>query len=219
AAEIIFKSNDVAVMVGGTGLYIDAFCNGIDEIPAIDEDLRKNILLSFETNGIEWLQDEIEKKDPEYFKTGEIKNPQRLLRALEVKLSTGQSITEYQKKEKKKTPFKIIKIGLELPKEQLHHKINERTDAMMQQGLLDEVISLMPFRNLNALNTVGYRELFAHLTGQNSLEESIAKIKLNTRHYAKRQLTWFKKDKEVNWINATTDDLSFIKMCTGLCVS
>jgi tRNA dimethylallyltransferase len=195
----IFKKHDVAVMLGGTGLYVKSFCNGIDEVPVIDPVIREKIIADFEWEGLEWLQKEIEKKDPLYFAKGEIKNPQRMMRALEVKLSTGRSIIEFQTQQKKQRDFNIIKIGLELPKEQLHKHINSRVDAMMKAGLLDEVKKLVPHKKLNALQTVGYRELFGHLAGDLSLEDAVEIIKINTRQYAKRQMTWFKKDEEVKW--------------------
>lgn len=195
----IFKQQDIAVMVGGTGLYVKTFCNGIDEVPVIDPVVREKIIADFEWEGLVWLQHEVEKKDPLYFAKGETKNPQRLMRALEVKLSTGRSIIEFQTQQKKKRDFNILKIGLELPKEQLHKNINSRVDAMIKQGLLAEVKTLLPFKKLNALQTVGYRELFGHLAGDLPLEDAIEIIKINTRQYAKRQMTWFKKDDEIKW--------------------
>lgn len=195
----LFKKQDVVVMVGGTGLYVKTFCQGIDEVPVIDERIRKKINEDFEWEGLQWLQKEVEKNDPLYFSQGEIKNPQRLLRALEVKLSTGRSIIEFRTQQKKKRPFNIIKIGLELPKDELHLRINKRVNMMMQDGLLEEVKKLVPYQKLNALQTVGYRELFGHLAGDLSLNDAIEIIKINTRQYAKRQMTWFKKDEEVNW--------------------
>ena len=198
-ANEIFKHHDVAVVVGGTGLYVKTFCQGIDEVPVVDEKIRKKINAEFEWEGLEWLQKEVEKNDPLYYARGEIKNPHRLLRALEVKLSTGKSLIEFQTQEKKQRDFNIIKIGLEIPKEQLHKNINSRVDAMMKAGLLDEVKKLLPFKKLNALQTVGYRELFGHLAGDLLLQDAVEIIKINTRQYAKRQMTWFKKDEEVCW--------------------
>ncbi len=195
----IFKQHDVAVMVGGTGLYVKTFCNGIDEVPVVDEKIRAKINADFEWEGLEWLQKEVEKNDPLYYAQGEIKNPHRLLRALEVKLSTGKSIIEFRTQQKKYRPFNIIKIGLEIPKEQLHKNINGRVDAMMKAGFLEEVKKLVAHKKLNALQTVGYRELFGHLVGDLKLEDAIEIIKINTRQYAKRQITWFKKDEEVIW--------------------
>lgn len=195
----LFSKHDVVVMAGGTGLYVKTFCQGLDEVPVVDEKIRKKINDDFEWEGLEWLQKEVEKNDPLYYAKGEIKNPHRLLRALEVKLSTGRSIIEFQTQQKKQRPFNIIKIGLELPKEQLHKQINGRVDAMMKAGFTDEVKKLLPYRKLNALQTVGYRELFGHLAGDLELEDAIEIIKINTRQYAKRQMTWFKKDEEVMW--------------------
>jgi tRNA dimethylallyltransferase len=196
----IFIHHDTAVMVGGTGLYIKAFCDGIDELPAIEEAIRQGIISSYKENGLEWLQHEVAKNDPVYFAQGEIKNPQRLMRALEVKISSGRSIIDFQTKQKKQRDFNIIKIGLELPKEHLLNNITSRVDVMMQQGLLDEVKNLQKYKHLNALQTVGYRELFDHLDGLASIESAVERIKINTRQYAKRQMTWFKKDPEIQWV-------------------
>lgn len=195
----IFQLNDIAVMVGGTGLYIKVFCEGMDEVPEADDEVRDKIVSAYEENGLEWLQSEIEKHDPLFFSKGEIKNPQRMMRALEVKLSTGRSIFEFQFKEKKERDFKIIKIGLELSREDLYQNINNRVEEMMKNGLLNEVKSLYSFKELNALHTVGYRELFNFLEAKISLDEAVEKIKQNTRQYAKRQMTWFKRDKEIKW--------------------
>jgi tRNA dimethylallyltransferase len=189
-------------LVGGTGLYIKAFCDGIHVVPVIDSDIKKNIILNFQASGIGWLQNEIEKSDSLYFKNGEMQNPQRLMRALEVRLSTGKSIIEFQTQKKQKRNFNITKIGLELPKVQLHQNINNRVEEMVRNGLLEEVKSLYPYKHLRALQTVGYRELFDHLESGISLHEAIEKIKVNTRQYAKRQMTWFKKNKQVRWISA-----------------
>lgn len=197
----IFKQHDVAVMVGGTGLYIKAFCNGIDEVPAADPLIRKKIITDYQLNGLEWLQQQVQKNDAAYFAKGEIKNPQRLMRALEVKLSSGKSITDFQTMQKKERGFNIIKIGLELAKDELHKRINIRVDAMMDRGLLKEVKQLQACKNLNALQTVGYRELFDYLEGKFSIEEAVEQIKINTRHYAKRQMTWFKKDTDLTWVS------------------
>ena len=198
----IHAHNNVVVMVGGTGLYIKAFCEGLDDIPAVDEALRQRINAQYQANGIAWLQEEVRKADPAYFQQGEIANPQRMLRALEVKLSTGQSISSFQSRQKKERSFNIIKIGLELPRPVLYNRINERVDAMMQQGLEAEAKALLPVRDLNALQTVGYRELFDYFDRNCTREKAIELIKQNTRHYAKRQMTWFKKDAEIHWVDA-----------------
>ncbi len=202
AVEKIFEEHDVAVMVGGTGLYIKAFCEGLDDIPAIDASVKEHIALQYEAGGMEWLQQAVAQEDPEYFKQGEIHNPQRMLRALEVKLSSGDSITSFQRKQKKQRAFNIIKIGLELSRPVLYGRINQRVDAMIAQGLEEEVNSLLPYKHLNALQTVGYRELFDFYEGELSREKAIDLIKQNTRHYAKRQMTWFKKDAAMHWVAA-----------------
>lgn len=199
AAEEIFKENDVAVMAGGTGMYIKAFCEGLDDIPNVDATIRDAIINSYHQNGLEWLQNEIKKDDPLFWEQAEQKNPQRLMRALEVYRATGKSITTFQKKKNVTRPFNIKKIGIHLSKTQLHANINNRVDEMIKAGLADEVKSLMPYRNLNPLQTVGYREIFEYLDGIISLDQCIEKIKSNTRQYAKRQVTWFKKDKEIDW--------------------
>ena len=198
----LFKDHDVIVMVGGTGLYIKAFSEGLDEIPPIDETIRKSISENYEEHGLSWLQEEVRRKDLEFYKVGEIQNPQRMMRALEVVESTGQSILSFRKNKKIKRPFNIVKIGLELPKEELHLNINSRVDKMIEDGLIEEVRSLQGYRDVNALQTVGYSEIFEHLDRKISLEAAIEEIKKNTRQYAKRQMTWFKKDKEINWVNA-----------------
>jgi tRNA dimethylallyltransferase len=195
----LFATKNIVVMAGGTGLYVKAFCEGMDEVPEVDPAIREKIIDDYEINGLSWLQQQVEQNDPEYFAKGEIQNPQRLMRALEVKLSSGQSILSFQNKQKKERDFNIIKIGLELPKEQLYQNINARVDNMMRDGQEAEARSLQSYQQLNALQTVGYKELFEYFDGAISLNEAIEKIKLNTRHYAKRQLTWFKKDPEIKW--------------------
>lgn len=202
AAAEIFNKNEVAIMVGGTGLYIKAFCEGLDDIPAVDAAVKESVAAKFEAGGIEWLQQAVETADPEYFQQGEIFNPQRMLRALEVKLSTGNSITTFQRKQKKDRAFNIVKIGLELPRPLLYNRINKRVDAMIAQGLEAEVESLLAYKQLNALQTVGYRELFEFYEGKLSREKAIELIKQNSRHYAKRQMTWFKKDEGIHWVDA-----------------
>lgn len=197
----LFQVNDIVVMVGGTGLYIKAFCEGLDLIPEIDPAIRQEIVRSYEASGINWLQEQLEKKDPLFSQAGEMQNPQRMMRALEVVESTGQSILSFRKGEKVKRDFNIIKIGLELPKAELHSSIHMRVDNMMEAGLLEEVKRLVHFRNLNALQTVGYAEIFEYIDDNISLEKAIEAIKTHTRQYAKRQLTWFKKDKEFTWFH------------------
>lgn len=197
----LFEQYDTLVMVGGTGLYIKAFCEGMDVMPEIDAELRKDIRKEYDEKGIEWLQRLVKEEDPEFYSKGEIQNPQRMMRALEVTRQTGRSILSFRTAPKAKRDFNIIKIGLELSKEQLHSRINHRVDVMMEAGLLDEVRSLQPFEKLNALQTVGYRELFDHLHGNTDLDTAVELIKKNTRQYAKRQLTWFRRDKDIRWFD------------------
>ncbi len=197
----LFLNHDVVIMAGGTGLYIKAFCEGLDNIPEIPAAVRETIVRNYEEKGLHWLQQQVQQADPEFYSSGEIQNPQRLMRALEVVQHAGQSILNFRKGEKKQRNFEIIKIGLEQPREILVENINKRVDEMIQHGLVAEVKSLLPYRNLNALNTVGYSEIFEYLDGKLSLPEAVERIKINTRQYAKRQMTWFKKDKEVKWFS------------------
>ncbi|MDB5208811.1 MAG: miaA [Flavisolibacter sp.] len=199
-AAALFLKHDVAVMVGGTGLYIKAFCEGMDEIPEVPLELHNEIVQVYNQQGLEWLQEEVKRLDTEFWQSGETQNPQRLMRALEVVKATGKSILHFRKGAKKHRDFNIIKVALELPKETLHHNINHRVDKMIQEGLVEEVQSLLAYRHLNALQTVGYKELFACCDNDISLPEAIEAIKRNTRRYAKRQLTWFRKDNEWEWI-------------------
>jgi tRNA dimethylallyltransferase len=202
AIDKIFQSNDVAVVTGGTGLYLKAFCEGLDEMPPLSPDVRTAIQEQYQQHGLSWLQQQIKEQDPLYYTTGEIQNPQRLMRALEVKQATGQSIRTFQQQKKVTRPFKIIKLGLELPRPELHARINTRVDNMIKQGLQQEAAMLYPFRQYNALQTVGYKEYFDYFSGEEG--DPVEKIKVNTRHYAKRQMTWFKKDMEYHWFNPAT---------------
>ncbi|MFT3908219.1 MAG: tRNA (adenosine(37)-N6)-dimethylallyltransferase MiaA [Ferruginibacter sp.] len=207
AVRDIFLENDIAVMVGGTGLYIKAFCEGLDDIPAVDDEIRNEVIKNYEQGGLSYLQSAIQKADPAFYKTGEMQNPQRMIRALEVQLSTGRSITSYQSKQKKQRDFSIIKTGLQLPREILYERINARVDQMIDDGLVHEAEELISFKKFNALQTVGYRELFDYFDNITSLDRAIELIKQNTRHYAKRQMTWFKKDEEMNWCAPVKDEL------------
>lgn len=211
-AASIFQTNDIVVLAGGTGLYINAFLQGMDEIPEVNVNIRHQLTALYEANGIQWLQSELQQKDPLFASAGEMQNPQRMLRALEVIEATGKSIIQFRKGEKKERVFDIIKIGLDLPREELYNRINQRVDTMMEQGLLQEVRGLSSLQHLNALQTVGYRESFDYLNGLLSFENAVNKIKQNTRHYAKRQLTWFRRDEEMKWFNpfASEEIISFI---------
>ena len=197
----LFQRHDVVIMTGGTGLYIKAFVEGMDEIPDVPEVVRHEIITSYNQNGLEWLQEQVQELDPIYFDRGETKNPQRLMRALEVFKATGRSILSFQKKKIVKRDFPVVKIAIDISKEDLHRNINHRVDQMVDHGLEEEVLSLIPYSHLNALQTVGYKELFDHFNGEISFDEAINEIKKNTRQYAKRQLTWFRKDPEWEWVN------------------
>ena len=198
-ADELFKTHHSAVMVGGTGLYIKAFCEGLDLIPAIDPAIREDIIKQYEKLGLRWLQKEVSVKDPMYWAKGEQQNPQRLMRALEVMIGTGASIVSFQIKNKITRPFNIVKVGLELPRAQLYERINQRVISMVENGLETEVRNLLPQNHLNALQTVGYSEWMPYFEGNLSKEKVIENIQQNTRHYAKRQMTWFKKDPEITW--------------------
>jgi len=200
--ESIFARKDAVVMVGGTGLYIKAFCEGLDLIPAIDAEIRENIITKYEQLGMRWLQKEVSVKDPLYWEKGEQKNPQRLMRALEVMIGTGNSIISFQNKKAIERPFKIVKIGLELDREELYQRINDRVLNMVNEGLEKEVKSLQNSAHLNALQTVGYSEWKDFFEQKISLEKVIENIQQNTRHYAKRQMTWFKRDPAIAWFKA-----------------
>jgi tRNA dimethylallyltransferase len=201
ATELLSKFGS-AVMVGGTGLYIKAFVEGMDQIPAIDPSIRIQIQQDVSTKGIEWLQNQVKQMDPDYWAIadqGEQQNTQRLSRALEVMTGTGQSILSFQNQTKKVRPFNIQKIGIEMPRAQLYDRINQRVHQMDQMGLEEEVKALRPQFHLNALQTVGYQEWLPYLEGNQSKEAVIQAIQQNTRHYAKRQMTWFKKDADIIW--------------------
>ena len=202
----LHKKYEKIILVGGSGLYIDAICKGLDNIPKISPDVRKKLNLKYKENGIKWLQNEVIKIEPDVKDHANFKNPQRLLRILEVFEQTGKKLSYFHSKKIKKRPFKIIKIGLKIKREELYEKINNRVDEMIKNGLIDEVKKLIPFSNNNALNTVGYKELFYFLKNEITLEKAINNIKLNTRRFAKRQITWFKRDKEIKWFNINQSD-------------
>ncbi len=197
----IFSSGSVAVMTGGSGLYLDAVCNGMDAIPPSDKEIRRELETIFEEDGIESLQQRLRVLDPGYYAEVDLKNPRRLFRALEVCLLTGKAYSSFRKKTRHPRPFTIIKTGMELPREVLYERINSRVDAMFAAGLVEEVRSMIPYRHLTSLNTVGYRELFDYFDGSLTLDQAADLIKKNTRHYARRQLTWFRRDKEIKWFN------------------
>jgi tRNA dimethylallyltransferase len=202
----LFQFNDVVVMTGGSGLYIDAVCEGIDDMPDIEISVRDWINEKFETEGIDFLHNRLAEADPEYFAVVDKNNPNRMKRALEVCVSTGKTFTSFRKMNLKPRNFNTIKIGLNISRQLLHKKIEQRVDAMIASGLLDEVIRLVPFRSLNALNTVGYKEIFDFLDEKITLEQAIEKIKTNTRRYARRQLTWLNRYDDITWFSPNDID-------------
>jgi len=194
-----FKKNTIAVMVGGSGLYIDAVCKGIDDFPDVDEELRNSLKNEFHLKGITFYQKRLKELDPEYYKVVDLNNPNRILRALEVCLMTGKPYSAQRMKKPVERDFNIIKVGLNRPRQELNEIIHKRVDIMLEMGLLDEVKGLYPHKNLNALNTVGYKEIFNYLDGEWTLDLAIEKIKTHTRRYAKRQMTWFNRDQDIQW--------------------
>jgi len=198
--EDLYARHDEVVMVGGSGLYIDAVCRGIDDFPDADPALRKMLKEELNAGGLEPLRQRLLSLDPEYYLQVDLSNPNRVMRAIEVCLVTGRKYSEQRTSPVREREFEIIKTGLNTDREDLFRRIEERVDRMMEAGLLEEVRSLIQYRHLNALNTVGYKELFNYLDGIWTLPESIEKIKTNTRRYAKRQLTWFKRDESIEWI-------------------
>lgn len=211
--DTLFKTNDTVLLVGGSGLYIDAICKGFDELPEADAEVRTKINSLLEEKGIEALQELLKELDPEYYSKVDLQNPQRMSRALEVCLTTGEPYSALRKGNIKKRDFNIIKIGLNTEREVLYERINKRVDIMMQQGLLEEVKKLLPQKHLNALQTVGYSELFDFLENKTDLNSAVDSIKQNTRKFAKRQLTWFRRDEEIKWFepNETEKILQFLK--------
>lgn len=203
--DTLFLKNNIVIMVGGSGLYTNAVINGLDYFPEVAPEIRTELNLQLKNNGILKLQNQLKKLDPESYATLEIENPHRLIRALEICIGTGKKYSEFKNKPKATRNFTPIKIGLCADRTIMYNRINQRVDIMMQQGLLDEVKKLHPYKNLNALQTVGYKELFDHLDGKYTLEFAIEEIKKNTRRFAKRQVTWNKKDQTINWFDFKTD--------------
>lgn len=197
----IFQKSNVAIMTGGSGLFADAITNGLDEIPDVDPDIRKEIIFEFEEKGLEWLQSELAKADPEYFDQVDRRNPQRLMRALEVYRGTGLKFSSFRVQKKSIRPFEIIKIGLDRPRQELYDRIDIRMDQMIEGGIFDEADALFGRRNLNALQTVGYSEIFGFMEGKYDREEAVRLLKRNSRRYAKRQMTWFRRDEKICWFH------------------
>jgi len=199
---ILFAKHKVVIMTGGSGLYAEAIVNGLDDMPSLDPSIRANLIEQYDQQGLEFLQKEVAKLDPEYYQIVDKQNPQRLMRAIEVWRGTGKTFSSFRIKKNPSRTFHTIKIGLERDRPELYFRIDERVDLMIEAGLFDEAKELFPKKNLNALQTVGYSEIFGYLEKKYDRTEAIRLLKRNTRRYAKRQLTWFKKDRNVHWFDA-----------------
>lgn len=211
----LFRTHDKILLTGGSMMYIDAITKGIDDIPTVDEHTRAQIKQRFETEGLERLVEELRLLDPEYYKIVDLKNHKRVVHALEICYMTGKTYTSFRKNIHKERPFRIVKVGLQRERESLFARINARVDTMMAEGLLEEAKSVYPTRHLNSLNTVGYKELFKYFEGEWNLETAVERIKKNTRVYAKKQMTWFKRDHEIVWLDAdnmTKDEMTKVIM-------
>ena len=197
----LFKTKDTVILTGGSMMYVDAVCKGIDDIPTIDEETRKLMIDRYETEGLENLCAELKLLDPEYYKIVDLKNPKRVIHALEICYMTGRTYTSYRTQKKKERPFNIIKVGLIRDREELYQRINVRVDMMMEEGLMEEATKYYPYKHLNSLNTVGYKELFNYMDGTWELPFAIDKIKQNSRIYSRKQMTWFKRDTDIHWFH------------------
>lgn len=201
ALDKYFIDRNIAVMTGGSGLYVDAVCKGVDEMPDIEPEIRKNVIEKYNNEGIESLRFELKRVDPDYYNEVDLKNPKRIMRALEVFYSTGTAFSKFRTNKTIKRNFEFIKIGINLDRELLYERINNRVDIMIKNGLIDEAKSLYKYKNLVALKTIGYKELFKYFENESDINETIELIKRNTRHYARRQITWFKRDKDIKWFS------------------
>lgn len=199
--EELFQKHDTVVMVGGSGMFEKAVTEGLDEFPDVDPKFRQELIQEFEAFGIEKLQEELKNTDFSYYQQVDLSNHQRLIRALEIIRGSGKPFSSFRKNKSAERNFKVIKIGLQLPREEIYERINRRVDLMMEEGLLDEVKSLYEFKHLNSLQTVGYKEIFNYLDGKIELDFAVEEIKKNTRRYAKRQLTWYRKDENIKWFS------------------
>ena len=208
--EELFRAHDILVMTGGSMLYADAVCNGLDDLPAVPDKIRKKVTLLYQEKGLVWLQSEVQRLDPAYWNEVDRQNPARLIHCVELCLTTGKPYSSLLSKKPTSSsrqpinnrPFRILKIGLERPREELYDRINRRVEQMIADGLVEEAKAVWPMRHLNSLQTVGYRELFAHFDGEYDLARAIELIQQNSRHYAKRQMTWFRRDNTIHWLNA-----------------
>lgn len=204
--EELFKRNNTILLTGGSMMYIDAICKGIDDIPTVDSETRLMMMEKYEKEGLDRLCTELKLLDPEYYSTVDLKNPKRVIHALEICYMTGKTYTSFRTGNKKQRPFDIIKIGLCRDREELYERINKRVDIMIKEGLVDEVKSVYEYRNLNSLNTVGYKEIIQYLEGNCTLEFAIEKIKQNSRIYSRKQMTWFKRDNDITWFHPDKEE-------------
>lgn len=202
----LFKQHNVVLLTGGSMMYVDAICKGIDDIPTVDAETRELMLQRYEQEGLEQMCAELKLLDPEYYKTVDLKNPKRVIHALEICYITGKTYTSFRTQQKKERPFHIIKIGLARDRAELYERINRRVDLMMEEGLLEEAKAVYPYRHLNSLNTVGYKEIFKYLDGEWELPFAIEKIKQNSRIYSRKQMTWFKRDKDILWFHPDQEE-------------
>ena len=212
----LFKTSDYALLSGGSMMYIDAVCNGIDDIPTVDDETRTTLKKRLLMEGLGSLCEELRQRDPEYYEIVDKQNPRRVVHALEICVMTGKPYSSFRKQEKKARPFRIVKIGLTRPREELYKRINRRVDKMMKEGLFEEAQQMYPKRELNALNTVGYKEMFEYMKGKWTLHEAVERIKGNTRRYARKQLTWYKKDEQIRWFHPDDKEeiISYIEQQT-----
>lgn len=201
--ETLFETYDTVVAVGGSGLYVRALCDGMDNLPQADAQLRESLMARLQSDGVEPLAEQLKQLDPEYYEVVDRQNPARVMRALEVCITSGCKYSELRKGERKERDFKIVKVGVTMPREQLYDRVNRRVDLMIDAGLEAEARAVLPYRHCNSLKTVGYSEMFDYFDGVITLEQAVELIKRNTRHYAKRQLTWFRRDADVEWFNPT----------------
>jgi tRNA dimethylallyltransferase len=211
----LFESHDTVLLTGGSMMYVDAVCNGIDDIPTVDAETRELMMHRYNEEGLERLCAELRLLDPEYYSIVDLKNPKRVIHALEICYMTGRTYTSYRTQQKKERPFRIFKVGLRREREELYERINRRVDIMMEQGLLDEAKRFYPYRTLNSLNTVGYKELFSYLDGECTLEFAVEKIKQNSRIYSRKQMTWFKRDESIHWFHPDQEE-QIMELIKGL---
>ena len=211
--DTLFKKQEVVLLTGGSMMYVDAVCKGIDDIPTVDADTRQLMLRRYESEGLEQLCAELKLLDPEYYRIVDLKNPKRVIHALEICYMTGRTYTSFRTRSAKERPFRIVKIGLTRPREELYERINRRVDQMMADGLLEEARRVYPHKDYNSLNTVGYKELFKYLDGEWTLDFAVEKIKQNSRIYSRKQMTWFKRDTDIRWFHPEqeTEILTYLR--------